>query len=46
VHVGAFGVTNVQVTNTLAPVPEPGTMVLFGIGLAGIAAGNRRKNKL
>jgi hypothetical protein len=46
VHVGAFGVTNVQVTNTLAPVPEPGTMVLFGIGLAGIATGNRRKNKL
>lgn len=27
-----------------SPVPEPGTMVLFGIGLLGLARVNRRKN--
>ena len=28
---------------TSAPVPEPGTMLLFGAGLAGLAAAGRRK---
>ncbi len=26
-----------------APVPEPGTLILFGIGLLGIAGVNRKK---
>lgn len=30
---------------TVAPVPEPATMFLFGTGLAGLAAGYRRKLK-
>ncbi|MEJ2416606.1 MAG: PEP-CTERM sorting domain-containing protein [Exilibacterium sp.] len=30
-------------SSTSTPVPEPGTMLLFGLGLAGLAASGRRK---
>ena len=32
-----------QMTGTAAPVPEPATMMLFGIGLLGLAGEARRK---
>ena len=39
-----FGFDDMVVGNS-APVPEPATMFLFGTGLAGLAAGVRRKKK-
>ena len=38
-------ISNVVLFGKEAPIPEPGTMLLFGTGLAGLAAvGRRRKN--
>lgn len=46
---GDFGVSYVGLggtfINEVAPVPEPTTMLLFGTGLAGLAAVGRRKAK-
>ena len=38
-------ISHIIVTGNEAPIPEPGTILLFGTGLAGLAAvGRRRKN--
>lgn len=40
-----IGLANLTVESGSAPVPEPGTMMLLGLGMAGLAIyGKRRKN--
>ena len=41
----AFEVDNIAVGNTGAPVPEPGTMMLLGTGLLGLAGYGRKRMK-
>lgn len=36
---------NAHATTTFAPVPEPGTLALMGIGLLGVAGGQRARKK-
>lgn len=40
---GYWCIDNVSVQQETAPVPEPGTFVLFGAGMAGLAFLNRRR---
>lgn len=42
---GLFNIDNIVVNEASAPVPEPGTMMLLGFGMASLAIyGKRRKN--
>ena len=43
-HGGSTGY-HIQVTGDSAPVPEPATLLLFGSGIAGLAAVGRRKSR-
>lgn len=40
---GVFPTTSGEATASLAPLPEPGTLSLFGLGLMGITAYGRRR---
>ena len=40
-----LGVDNIRAVGAATPVPEPATMILLGTGLAGVAAGVRRRRK-
>ena len=38
-----FGPIKVQVASGVTPIPEPGTVALLGLGLAGLAVGGSRR---
>jgi hypothetical protein len=40
-----FSLAGVRIDEQPIPAPEPGTMMLLGLGLSGIAASRRRRNK-
>lgn len=41
--VSAGRILNVQTTPVMTPIPEPSTLALFGVGLAGLALARRRR---
>lgn len=42
---GQFAIDNINLGPTVSAVPEPASWLMLGLGLAGIAAAARRKNK-
>jgi len=42
---GYFTLSNVAVIESVPPMPEPGTLMLFGTGLAAIATATRRRRR-
>jgi hypothetical protein len=41
---GRYYLYNFSVNESSAPIPEPATMMLFGLGLLGLAGVSRKKN--
>lgn len=45
INISVSGITDVIVSQKLVPAPEPGTLLMLGSGLMGIAFYVRRKRK-